>query len=78
MLSNVDLPQPDGPSRQTNSPSLTRQVHVRQRFDLPAMPTEDFADPLDINEGRAVRRRSTAAGPATVPGPGSGPGTEPL
>ena len=23
MLSNVDLPQPDGPSRQTNSPSLT-------------------------------------------------------
>ena len=33
MLSSVDLPQPDGPSRQTNSPSRDVEIDVVEHVD---------------------------------------------
>ncbi len=46
MLSSVDLPQPEGPSRQTNSPSLTSRSMSSSTVDLLAVPLEYHVDVL--------------------------------
>ena len=40
MRSSVDLPQPDAPIRQTNSPLLDAQMRVAQRVDAVAVELE--------------------------------------
>ena len=44
MFSNVDLPEPEGPSSTTNSPSFSVEIHVVERVNL------DFAHVVDLGE----------------------------
>jgi len=48
---NVDLPQPEAPIRQTNSPLLTREVRVAQRVDAVAVELELLVKPLSSRIG---------------------------
>ena len=80
MLSKVDLPQPEGPSRQTNSPSLTVRLTSAKAFMVRAMTTEDLADALDTDKaqpgpgGRSFGPRSQHLDPgAWLPGRGLEP-----
>ena len=60
MFSSVDLPQPLGPTRQTNSPSSTSQAHVVERVRLDhalAKPLRHAVDgQLDGRDSRSSRR----------------------
>ena len=47
MRSSVDLPQPDGPTSTTNSPSCDREVDAVQDGD----GAESLADVLDVDGG---------------------------
>ena len=76
MLSSVDFPQPLGPTRQTNSPSLTSRSIAVERVDEAALPErKDFVTRssgelvrrdvldllLDAAHGRSTRRSSGIA-----------------
>src|SRR5678815_891879 len=46
MLSRVDLPQPDAPTRQTNSPASTCRLMSSRASTLPCLPLNCFEMPL--------------------------------
>ena len=48
MRSSVDLPQPDGPTKTTNSPSFTSRSMPFSTSTLP----KDFADVLDFERAQ--------------------------
>ena len=50
MLSRVDLPQPDGPTRTRNSPSLERDVDALEDLDA----AEALAQAVDFEERHGV------------------------
>ena len=56
MFSRVDLPEPDGPSRTTNSPATELEVNAPQRLygDLPHLV--DFCEPTGRKHPRVGRR----------------------
>ena len=51
MFSRVDLPDPDGPMIETNSPRLNGQVHVVERVDHLVAYLEMAADFLELDHG---------------------------
>ena len=53
--SSVDLPQPDGPISETNSPGRDLQVDVLERGDI--APRERLRDALDRDDRRRSLRR---------------------
>ena len=65
MVSSVDLPQPDAPSRHTSSPVVDVQVDVVERDDgRRRRGRNDLADAVDDELGGAVRSgRRVTAGP---------------
>ena len=71
MFSSVDLPQPDGPRRQTNSPSPTGETDVLEHADAAAVALERHADAdgaqFGVERGDAVRHRATAASHRNIP-----------
>ena len=67
--SSVDLPQPDGPMSETNSPRLDRQVDPIERRRPPPSPVpKTLPTPGDLDDrrvaavaGRLVERHSMPA-----------------
>ena len=60
MRSSVDLPQPDGPISETNSPALDVEGDVLQRRDARAERLRDAVDLDDVRPGRAHAKCSGA------------------
>ena len=50
--SSVVLPQPDGPMKETKSPSLTVRSTLRQRIDRPVGRFEGEAEVARLDHGR--------------------------
>ncbi len=81
MRSSVDLPQPDGPMSEMNSPAATLEVDVHEGLDAPggrAARREDLRDAGDLDDaacwvghdapngsGRRSWRRTNASTPTT-------------
>src|SRR5438105_1505997 len=51
MASNVDLPAPDGPMMETNSPGLMSNVMRRSTYSLPAGVSKTFSRSLRLISG---------------------------
>src|ERR1700761_8077108 len=60
--SSVDLPQPEAPIRQMNSPLRTRRF--AQRFDSAATLRVDLAGVLHFENGRCALSHATGSMPA--------------
>ena len=57
--SSVDLPQPDGPMSETNSPGVELEVDVLERGDVPVR--ERLRDVADLDDGLLLAH-ATASG----------------
>ena len=53
--SNVDLPQPEAPIRQTNCPAIDREIDARQRFDVARAHREALGHAAHSEQGFRVR-----------------------
>ena len=65
-LSSVVLPQPDGPTTQTNSPSSTENETFADRVGRLRAGAVGLAEALDLEHRHRLLRRGRA--PAAVPG----------
>ena len=79
MLSRVDLPQPEGPSSATNSPSPTVEIDAGERRHRIA-PGVDLLDAAQLDGGggglhaRALIHARVSASAARAPGPAASAG----
>ncbi len=63
MLNSVDLPQPDGPMIETNSPGATLNEMSSTAVIGPSRGDEALGDALDVEQARVGgRRRGGGAG----------------
>ena len=65
--SRVVLPQPDGPTTQTNCPAATSKVMFRERLDLAAVAVVDLAQTADLQHSTPLLRAALGRANPVVP-----------